>query len=72
LQNKTISFLEALTNTCLGFLLSLLLVNIVLPLFGFNVKFGQSVEITTIFSIVSIARGYIIRRVFNKKGRLNG
>jgi len=40
-------------------------VNVVLPLYGFDVKLGQSVAITVIFTVASIVRGYGVRRLFN-------
>ena len=67
MQSKKQSVVESVTNTVTGFLISLLLVNIVLPYYGFNLHFFQSVKITLIFSLASIGRGYLVRRVFNKK-----
>ncbi|WP_324171969.1 DUF7220 family protein [Sulfurimonas sp.] len=72
MQNKRMSLIETVAGTAVGFLISLVLVNIVLPLYDFDVKLGQSVAITFIFTVVSMIRGYGIRRFFNyilnKKG----
>jgi hypothetical protein len=65
MQNKRMSIIETLTSTAIGFIISLVLVNIVLPLYGFDVKLGQSVAITVIFTVASIVRGYGVRRFFN-------
>lgn len=67
MQSKTESLIESLLNTATGFLLSLVLVNVVLPLYGFPVKTGQSLEIVTIFTVASVGRSYLWRRFFNKR-----
>ncbi|WP_044419447.1 DUF7220 family protein [Halarcobacter anaerophilus] len=67
MQSKTESFIESILNTASGFVLSLFLVNTVLPFYGFDVKPGQSLEIVLIFTVASVCRSYIWRRVFNKK-----
>ena len=59
------SLLETTTSTAIGFVVSIVLVNIVLPMYGFDVRFGQSVGITIIFTVASIVRGYGVRRLFN-------
>jgi len=65
MQSKKMSLLETITSTVIGFSVSLILVNVVLPLFGFDVRFSQSLSITMIFTVASILRGYGVRRVFN-------
>jgi len=65
MQNKKHSLIETITSTAVGFIVSLLLVNIVLPFYGFDVKLDQSVAITVIFTVASILRGYWVRRFFN-------
>lgn len=65
MQNKRMSLIETITSTAIGFFISLILINIVLPLYAFDVKLGQSVAITIIFTVASILRGYGVRRLFN-------
>ena len=65
MQTKKHSIIETLTSTAIGFIVSLILVNIVLPLYGFDVKLGQSIGITVIFTVASILGGYGVRRLFN-------
>ena len=65
MQNKKQSAIETIASTLIGFIVSLVLVNIVLPLFGFNVMFNDSFFITLIFTVASIVRGYYVRRYFN-------
>lgn len=65
MQSKKMSFVETTVSTVIGFIVSLLLINIVLPAFGKDVKFGESVVITLIFTVASVLRGYFVRRLFN-------
>ena len=65
-QTKLESFIEACVNTALGYLISLLVwLFIVSPLFGIPVALTESILITGIFTVSSIARSYIVRRCFN-------
>lgn len=65
MQSRKHSFLEALLNTSSGFLTSLLTQWVVFPMFGFHPAFSDNLIITLIFTIVSIVRSYLWRRVFN-------
>lgn len=65
MQTKTQSFIEALTGTFIGFLIATVANWLVLPLYGFEVSITASVEIAVIFTFISIARSYLVRRLFN-------
>ena len=65
MQTKKGSLSEVVISTLIGFLVSLFLINSILPYYGFLITTGQSVEITLIFTIVSIIRAYFVRRFFN-------
>lgn len=65
MQTKKMSFIETLTNTGLGFIISLLTTQVVLPQYKCSVTFSATFEITLIFTLVSIVRGYAVRRFFN-------
>jgi hypothetical protein len=68
-QTRLQSLIEALVNMVIGFGLSLLVNQLVLPMFGYDVKLGESLIIVTIFTVVSIIRSYTLRRVFNRLTR---
>lgn len=59
--------LESCLNTASGFVVALLIWTfIVIPLFGFNgLTWGDNLGITAIFTVSSILRGYVWRRIFN-------
>jgi len=67
MQSKKNSFIESLLNTVVGFLISLLVQLIIYPILNIPVTIFQNIIITSVFTIVSIIRGYIIRRYFNSK-----
>jgi hypothetical protein len=69
MQTKKQSFIEASTNTAVGFLISYASTFLIFPLMGFESSAGKNVIITLFFTVVSIFRGYVIRRFFNKKNR---
>ena len=65
MQTRISSFIENLCDTASGFIIALIIVQFVLPLYGYKINLQQATEITFIFTCVSIIRGYIWRRYFN-------
>ena len=66
-QTKKQSLTETVISTFIGLAVSLITQIVVFPLYGMQVSFNQNIQITIIFTFVSIARGYFVRRYFNKK-----
>lgn len=64
-QTKLGSITEAAANIAVGFSITWCANLQVLPLFGFNVSGGQAFHIGLIFTGISLARSYILRRWFN-------
>jgi hypothetical protein len=64
-QSKLGSLIEAFAHTFIGYFLSLGVQFIVYPLYGATFSIQQNIEIGLIFMIVSLVRGYVIRRWFN-------
>lgn len=66
-QSKTASMVEALTNTAVGFLISLLLQTLIVPhVTGYRPTFAADFTVVVLFTIASVARSYGLRRVFNR------
>jgi uncharacterized membrane protein (DUF485 family) len=65
MQTRMGSFVEAWLNVLVGFGVSFLANLLVLPLFGFYVTTSYAFGIGVIFTAISLARSYIIRRFFN-------
>lgn len=66
MQSKRNSAFEAVTNVAIGYTVSVLANVLILPLFGYNVTIGDSFAIGLAFTAVSLARSYVLRRVFNR------
>lgn len=66
MQTKKQSIIESIFQTLIGLLTSILIQLIIYPAMGIPVTFTQNLIITAVFFIVSIIRGYFIRRLFNK------
>lgn len=66
MQSRSVSAIEAAASTAIGFGISLALTFTVLPAFGYAVTGPDAWGITAIYTAVSIARSYAVRRLFNK------
>jgi uncharacterized protein YacL len=66
-QSKKHSALESITNVIVGLLISIITQMIIYPILNIPVTFSQNLIITFVFFVLSFARGYIIRRIFNSK-----
>lgn len=64
-QTKLESLLEVIINVTIGWFIAILTQIIVFPWFGIQVTFADQLGISVIFTLVSIVRGYVIRRWFN-------
>lgn len=70
MQSKRDSLIETLTNVGIGWFISFIANMLVLPLFGYNINLTDGVLISIIFTVISIIRGYVVRRWFNSKEEL--
>lgn len=65
MQTRSMSAVEAVTSTAVGFAVSLALTFTVLPAFGYPVTAPHAWGITAIYTAASILRSYAVRRAFN-------
>ena len=72
MQTKKQSLIETLTSVFIGWLIGVILNILVLPLFDYNITVIDSLWVSLIFTVVSVIRGYVIRRFFNSKEKVNG
>lgn len=64
-QSRIVSLIESCCNVGSGFLLSLVLWQfVVAPAFGYAVTITTNLALTSIFTVTSVARGYLWRRFF--------
>lgn len=65
MQSKIQSFIEAWVNVALGFGINFLANMFIFPLFGWNISVADNLLLGLIYTAISIARSYCIRRWFN-------
>ena len=65
MQNKKTSLFESIIQTFTGLIISFIIQLIIYPLLNIEVSINQNITITLIFTVASIIRGYVIRRIFN-------
>ena len=65
-QSRTMSLIEATTNVVVGYVLAIATQLVVFPLFGIEAALQEHLAIGLAFVAVSLARGYLLRRVFEK------
>ena len=63
-QSRRMSLVEALANVAVGFGVAVATQAIVFPLFGLRASLADNLTIGAVFTAVSIARSYALRRAF--------
>jgi hypothetical protein len=66
MQSRIMSATEAMVNIAIGYVVSVTANLLVLPLFGYDVTFGDSLAIGLAFTVISLIRSYVVRRLFNR------
>lgn len=66
MQTRIGSLCEAITNIVIGFSVGFLANITVLPAFGYDVTYSDGALISVAFTVISLIRSYIIRRLYNK------
>lgn len=66
MQSKRGSLIEAVVNTAVGFALSWLTGLVAYPLLGVQVSHAQNIAVVCIFTVVSLVRSFVLRRLFNR------
>lgn len=66
-QSRVGSLIEACLNVAIGFAINWVANLLILPLFGFNVTGAQAFNMGLMFTAISVARSYAIRRWFNAR-----
>lgn len=68
-QTRRQSLIEVVINIVVGFGINTALNFTVFPIFGWHISMKQNLALGVIYTIVSIARSYCLRRVFNRLHR---
>jgi hypothetical protein len=65
-QSRKMSLIEAVTNVAVGYVLAIATQIIVFPWFGLEAALSEHLAIGLVFLGVSLARGYLLRRLFER------
>ena len=65
-QSRLASLGETCLGIAIGFAVSLVITAWLLPAYGHPVSWLDNLQITAVYTVASIARGYVVRRMFNR------
>ena len=65
MQTKKMSLIETIVSVAIGYIVALLSQIVVFPLFDIEVSLIDNLLIGLLFTVISIIRGYFVRRLFN-------
>lgn len=65
-QSQKHSLIESLVNVAVGYGIALVSQLLIFPLFGIHISLQDNIIIGLLFTVVSIARSYALRRLFNR------
>ncbi len=67
-QSRKASLVEAGANVLVGYLVALAAQQLIFPLFAIHTTLAQNSAIAAAFTLVSLLRSYLLRRVFERIG----
>lgn len=70
-QPRKHSALEAVANVVVGYGINFTANAIIFPRFGWDITVRQNLALGIFFTVVSVARSYTLRRVFNRASHRN-
>ena len=66
-QTRLGSLIEVSINIFIGYWINFVANLVILPMFGLNVSIADNFAIGFIYTFISVARSYVVRRWFEKK-----
>lgn len=66
-QSRRMSLVEAITSTCVGYALAVIVQVVAFPIFGFDIRLVDNLLLGAIFTAVSLTRSYALRRLFERR-----
>ena len=63
-QSRLMSLVEAVANVVFGYGVAVVTQILIFPVFGLHTTLAQNLKMGAIFTVVSIARSFALRRVF--------
>lgn len=65
-QTRKHSFIESWVNVAIGYVINFAANLVILPLFGLQASLGEYALLGLAYTLVSVARSYVVRRWFNR------
>ena len=65
MQSRWMSLVESAINIVVGYCLAVLTQMLVFPMFDLSVSLGENLGIGAVFTVVSLVRSFVLRRIFN-------
>jgi hypothetical protein len=66
-QTRWGSFIEVSINIFIGYWINFVANLLILPMFGFNITLSENLLMGFIYTFISVARSYVVRRWFEKR-----
>lgn len=63
-QSRLMSLIESVANVVIGYGVAVITQILIFPIFGLHTTLAQNLKMGAIFTVVSIARSFALRRVF--------
>ena len=63
-QSRLMSLVESVANVIVGYGVSVVAQMLIFPVFGLHTTLAQNLKMGAVFTVVSIARSFALRRVF--------
>ncbi len=65
MQTRLMSMVETITNVAIGLVVSFLSQVVIFKYYDIHISLAQNLELTLYFTVVSVIRGFALRRFFN-------
>ncbi|QIE56524.1 hypothetical protein G5B40_14350 [Pikeienuella piscinae] len=63
-QSRAMSLIESVANVIVGYGVAVVTQIMIFPVFGLHTTLAQNLKMGAVFTVVSIARSFALRRVF--------
>jgi hypothetical protein len=65
-QSRAMSLVESVANVVVGYGVAVVTQIMIFPVFGLHTTLAQNLKMGAAFTLVSIARSYVLRRLFER------
>ncbi|KAA2315135.1 hypothetical protein DL237_09715 [Pseudooceanicola sediminis] len=65
-QSRLMSLIESVANVVIGYGVAVITQILIFPIFGLHTTLAQNLKMGAIFTVVSIARSFALRRIFER------